>query len=766
MHFKTSLFRQTSLSISLLLAAGFAASPATVSAQSSGASAARVDEITVTARRREESLQEVPVSMTVISGEDLERMGAVDIIEIGKSSPNVTLEVSRGTNTTLTAFIRGVGQQDPVAGFESGVGLYVDDVYLNRPHAAVLDLYDVQRVEVLRGPQGTLYGRNTIGGAIKYITRPLTEETHTKVRVSAGTDSQFDGLVSTSIAVSDTFRAGGTLVSLNRDGFGKNLTQSNWDNYNKKVLGGRLTLEWDASDDLLFRLSGDYTEDKSDPKAGHRLQVGAVSGAPILKNVFDTRAGLDVPNQKVTAGGASLLTEWVINDAWMLRNILAYRKDKTWSPIDFDSLEVDDLDVPVLYKNDQTSEELQLLYTSDRLNGVAGVYYLDANANNEFDVVLGQVGPLIGVPGLNANTYGNVDTDTWSVFADFTYDLTDTVEMSLGGRYTSDKRKSQVLRRTFAGGISPLFGGSGVVIATTSDFNGSEKWTHFSPKASIGWHPSDTQHVYFSYSEGFKGGGFDPRAQTSTAPDLDNDGTVSADEIYNFMMFEPETVDSFELGLKSTLLDGRLLTSLAVFYGNYEDVQIPGSIGVDTNGDGIDDTFTGITTNAAKADMPGAEFEGVFHANDYWTLGFAIGYLDAEYKKFINASNVDVSDVAVFQNTPKWTAHNSAQFAVPLTLFDTAGNLSIISQVSYRDDTSQFEYENELLDQEAFTLWDLSVVWEDDGGRWQVGVHGKNLRDKRYKVAGYDFPALGLEGNVTAFYGNPRTVTATAEYRF
>jgi len=737
-------------------------------AQDSGQSADDViDEIVTTARRREESLHEVPLAISVMSGDDLERIGAADIIIVGQSSPNVTLEVSRGTNTTLTAFIRGVGQQDPVAGFESGVGLYVDDVYFNRPHAAVLDLYEVDRIEVLRGPQGTLYGRNTIGGAIKYVTRPLSDETQTKVRVSVGTYSQLDALVSTSVALSDSFRIGGTIAKFTRDGFGDNLTQPDWENYNKDVFGARITLEWDATDNLAIRFSGDYTDDQSDPKAGHRLLVGAVSGEPVLDDVFDTRAGLSVPKQSVEAKGSSLLAELTINDNWLLKSILAYREDETWSPIDFDSLAVDDLDVPVVYTNEQFSEELQLLYSSERLNGVAGVYFLDANAFNEFDVVLNPLGVLLGLPGgLNANTLGDVDTDTWSVFADFTYDISDTVSLSLGGRYTSDERSSRVLRRSFTGGFSPTFGGSAVVFATTSDFNGSEEWTDFSPRVSVSWQPTDEQHLYFSYSEGFKGGSFDPRAQTSLAPDLNNDGTVTAEEIFQFMMFEPETVKSFEVGLKSSMLDNRLMTSLAVFFADYTDVQIPGSIGYDTDGDGINDTFAGVTSNAGKADLPGVEFEGLFRANDNWSFGWAIGYLDAEYKEFIDAFNVDVSDQAVFQNTPDLTANGSVTFETPMSLFSMSGNFAVITSLSYRDDTSQFEFPILLLDQEAFTLWDLSLVWEDDDGQWRLGVHGKNLGDKEYKVAGYNFPALGLEGNVTAFYGNPMTVTATAEYRF
>src|SRR6476646_10531147 len=152
--------------------------------------------ITVTARRREESLLNVPIAISAISGAQLEKNGAIDITDVANSAPNVTLEVSRGTNSTLSAFIRGVGQQDPVAGFENGVGLYLDDVYLNRPQAAVLDIYDVERVEVLRGPQGTLYGRNTIGGAIKYVTKRIGDAATGSARASYGSYDQADGVVS------------------------------------------------------------------------------------------------------------------------------------------------------------------------------------------------------------------------------------------------------------------------------------------------------------------------------------------------------------------------------------------------------------------------------------------------------------------------------------------------------------------------------------------------------------------------------------------
>ncbi|NNF48865.1 MAG: TonB-dependent receptor plug domain-containing protein, partial [Woeseiaceae bacterium] len=204
-----------------------AVTPATAVAQDTrdaeDASDSIVEEIIVTSRRREETLQDVPIAVSAFSGDQLEDMGAVDITAVTHQSPNVHLEVSRATNTTLTAYIRGIGQQDPVAGWEGGVGIYLDDVYLARPQGTVFDVYDVERIEVLRGPQGTLYGRNTIGGAIKYVTRGLSDQTEAKVRVSYGTYNQADVVVTASTPVSDDFRIGGSVARLTRDGFGDNL---------------------------------------------------------------------------------------------------------------------------------------------------------------------------------------------------------------------------------------------------------------------------------------------------------------------------------------------------------------------------------------------------------------------------------------------------------------------------------------------------------------------------------------------------------------
>ncbi|MEO1028921.1 MAG: TonB-dependent receptor, partial [Pseudomonadota bacterium] len=303
-----------------------------------------MNRVTVTAQRREETAISVPLSVSSFDSETLQTLAVTNITEVTKLTPNITVEVARGSNSTISAFIRGVGQQDPIPGFEPGVGLYVDDVYFARPQGAVLEVYDVERVEVLRGPQGTLYGRNTIGGAVKYVTKSIDPDSPTLGLLGTyGTFNQVDLVLKGSVPIGERFRVGGAVAHFGRDGFGENLFQG-IDNYNKDIITARLSAELDVTDDLQVRVSGDWLQDQSNARQGSRLIPGQFSGAPLLDDVFDTLAGLNVVDQFVEAYGGSAVVEWNLNDNITLKNIVAYREDNSSSPIDFDSLRAQDVE--------------------------------------------------------------------------------------------------------------------------------------------------------------------------------------------------------------------------------------------------------------------------------------------------------------------------------------------------------------------------------------------------------------------------------------
>jgi len=715
-----------------------------------------IEEVLVTARRREETLQEIPLALTVFSGVQLEEQGVIDITELTKSAPNVNLEVSRATNSTLTAHIRGVGQQDPVAGFEGGVGIYIDDVYLARPQGAVMDVYDVERIEVLRGPQGTLYGKNTIGGAIKYVTKGLSDDAEGTFKLSYGSFNQLDMLLKGSGAVSDNFRMGGSIASFQRDGFGQNLFTGG-EHYDKDLVAARLSMEWDVSESTLVKFSADYTDDNSAPRSGHRLIPGGLNGDPVLDNVYDTRAGVETIdssiaglNQNVKQSGLTLSIVSDINDEWTFKSTTSKRQDDTETLIDFDSLPTDDFDTPAIYENEQFSQEFQLNYSGDSSDGVIGLYYLDANAFSAFDVILANL-------GVTAFTLGDYDTKTTALYADFSFDLNEQWQVSVGGRFTEDERDVLVNRETFLGAGSPYFVTPDAISITAPlpglvpTFTGSRSDSAFTGRASISYSPVDEHNFYATYSEGFKGGGFDPR------------GAYQFEDVQKG--FAPEEVSSLEFGAKSLWNDGAVSTNIALFFMDFTDIQIPGSIAIDTDGDGTDDSFAGTTTNAGKADIWGLEFESTAHLSDSLSANVALGYIDAEYVEWF-VGGVDVSADRVFQNTPELTASFSLRNEWDMSLLNRSGTLVWTGSVSYQDDVHQFEIPQPLLDQEAFSLIDMSLVWSSTDNKYQLGLHGKNLSDKEYKVASYNFPTLGLEGVQSAFYGSPRQIIGSFSVNF
>ena len=769
---KTAMLTRASLLASVL----FSLSAAPAFAKSADAPAASADEddtaIVVTARRREENLIDVPIAITAISGDQLANQGAADITALAETVPNVTLESSRATNSTLSAFIRGVGQQDPVSGFEQGVGIYLDDVYLNRPQAAVLDIYDVQRIEVLRGPQGTLYGRNTVGGAVKYVTRRLDDVAHLSARATYGSYNQADGVITGSVALGPdkVIRIGGSLARLTRDGFGTNLT-TGLDNYNKNIWAGRGTLEIHGTG-IFARVTGDYTHDTSNPRGGHRFIPGLVSGAPVLANVYDTRGGLNFPVQNVTAWGTSLFLEAEPTEGLTFRSISSYRKDDSATPIDFDALPAVDVDVPGYYFNHQFSQELQVLVDKGPFNGLVGLYYLNASALTQFDVRL-----FTTINGLTGYTDANVDTETMAAFADFTYDFSDRLSLSVGGRYTWDERSAKILRQNYLGGGSPTFGGAGIPFgAPGTNFRGKKAFTKFTPRASLSFKPNPDSSIYVSFSQGFKGGGFDPRGAGVNAPDLNGDGIKSDAEVAEFLSFRPEQVNSYEVGYKAQLFDRHLTVALAAFRMDYTDVQIPGSVACTIRGL---PSFCGVVSNAGKARMQGFEAEGKLRLGAL-TLTGSVGYIDAKYLSYIANIGGVPTQVAAFrhvQNTPAWTGAVSASYSVDLG----AGRVDLGAGMSFKSKTYQFEIANPYLDQPAYQLFDASIVYHAPGNRWSLGVFGKNLTDERIKTSGYTFmradpttgvlvtplaSALGKEGVLSAFYANPRQIFVTASVSF
>jgi len=762
-----------------------AATPAATPADQSQATGDQPADIVVTARRRSETLLNVPIAVTAFTADKLDKIGAIDLTDIQNTTPNTTIKDARGTNSTLAAFIRGVGQQDPVPGFEAGVGIYLDDVYLNRPQAAVLDIYDVERIEVLRGPQGTLYGRNTIGGAIKYVTRKLPDHFEASVRGTYGSYNQADGIVSLSAPIGSMLRVGVSGARLTRDGFGRNLTLG-IDNYNKDIWAGRGTIEFTTPDSRLFvRITGDYTHDMSAPRNGHRLFAGKLTGSPVLDNVYDTNAGLNFPKQDIQAGGLSMSATAKLTDNLTFKSISAWRKDRSFTPIDFDSTPSVDVDVPAVYRNEQTSQEFQFLWSSSKVNGIVGFYYLGAKASTGFDVLLNT-----SLANLDAYTAGDVRTETSSFYGDFTFDFTPQFSLSLGGRYTWDQRKSFVYKANFLGGplygATSEFGGNPTLnLGASTNFRGTANFKRFTPRASLQFKPTPDHLFYVSYSEGFKGGGFDPRGSGTSAPETNGVPGLQYQEIYNYLSFDPETVKSYEIGWKGSAFDKRLTWALDGFYSDYTDVQIPGSVAcIIQNAP----SFCGITTNAAKAKIKGIELE----TNAILARGFAgpgsnvtftgtMGYIDPQYKHYIGPTGTEVSQYREFQNTPKWTLSGTLSGNVPIG----GGDLNASTTVSYRSLTHQFEVASPYLDQPAYTLWDANLTYSFGSKRqYSFGLHAKNITDVHYKTGGYQYlaadaatgkliltngnvtPTLGKEGIATAFYGNPRQVFGTFSLKF
>ncbi len=780
--------KKTKLHLNPLAAAIAIALPASVAVPAMAQP--QLEEVIVTAQKREQSLQDVPVAVSAFNAEDLANSGISDITELSKSSPNTTLEVSRGTNSTLTAFIRGIGQQDPLWGFEPGVGIYVDDVYFARPQGAVLEVFDVERIEVLRGPQGTLYGKNTIGGAVKYVTRRMEGDGNASIKGTLGSYQQRDLSVSMQMPiVEDVLYIGAAGALLNREGYGWNDTLD-IENGGKDIQTGRISLEYTPSEDVFVRLSYDETNDQSQMIGPNIVWSGNANFVADTGDVHDTSGSIDngdgsgAGSQDIDSSGGSLNIEWDASEAVTLKSITAYRKGTTSNTqIDFDGSEFATLDVYAFYKDRQFSQELQVNYSSDKFNLVGGLYYFDGNAAGAFDAPIlgGTAGPENGL--LLLTTGGDVQTESQSAYADITYDISDRLQVYAGLRYTSDEKTANIYNMLTGPLNNVGFGCSvnrdcpseifsvstyrvdrpvpGLLFDTTDpdshpvpEGSLNETYTDVSPRIGLNFDLNDDIMIYGGFSQGFKSGGFDMRANEAVRGVAVVEG------------FDPEEVDSYELGLKGEFLD-RIRLNAAAFYTDYTNLQA------------VNPVVQGQTSpvnaveNVGEASLQGLELEATVALTEAFSLLVTAGFIDTSIDKYeildetdpLDADGrptlplVDVSNDRDIQNTPEYNFQIKLSYDTDL---GSAGFLNANIGISGRDDVQMFEQPSPI-DQEGYELIDANVSWMSADERTTVSLSGKNLADEEYRVSGYNF-AGGFQFS-TGFYGAPRTVALTLGYK-
>lgn len=708
---------------------------------------ARLDEIVVTARRREETLQEVPVAVSAFSDADLVEMQANNIDSLQGSVPNMNIVQGRGSASSVNVFIRGIGQPDALQTFDPGVGMYVDDVYYSRIQGALFKLFDVDHIEVLRGPQGTLYGKNSTGGAIKVVTRDPGQETAGSVEVSAGSFGLLEAKAYAATPLSDTWGLSAAIVSSGNDGYVKDLaTRRHYNDDNTQAI--RLKLVGNPSDSFKAAFSLDYTHQDNALTLGNPeapliqtdVALGAIVLHPSPTEDYDYRTRTSFGSDKgqlLIHKGASAALTWSLSDAWSLKSITAYRELASKSYIDIDASEFELGDVFVGFKQDQFSQELQAQYDNgSNLHATYGLYFLREHVPSHQEAYADDLYALAGSPITFLRTIDDdLTTRSTAAYGQVNWEFAPSWTLGAGVRYTRETKDYDRTTSTFWG---PAFASLNGTVA----FDASKSWTAVTPSLSLQKKFSERVMGYVSANKGFKSGGFNGRANAvaeATRPE-----------------FDPETVWTYEMGLKMSSDDGRLLGNITAFHSNYDDFQarvsgeVVGSFPV---------------LNAAKVKVDGIEFEGVAMVGEGTRLSAQVGWLDARYGEFNDPRVATVPALAGLHDhvpfSPKWTSRIAASQIFSL---GDAGSLTFGGDVSYRAKSWLSVDNRDVLSQDAFTTVGLFGIWDSADYKWQVRAGVRNLTDKLYKTDAQEFSSVG---NIqTAYYAMPRNYYLTARYNF
>ena len=770
-----------------------------------GSSSALLEEIIVTARKREESLQDAPIAVSAFSGEALDFRGVTDLEKLDQFTPNLVLNESP-TNSNVTnaaVFIRGIGQTDFVPVIDPGVGIYVDGVYLGRSVGAVLDIVDLERIEVLRGPQGTLFGRNTIGGAISMTSKRPDEEFGGKVDVKVGTDEMVKARGSVNVPLADNLFGRFSLATFQQDGYVKRVFDGKKLG-DQDVFAARGSVRWQPADNLDITLSGDYSRERENGSPGlttgiQPVNVGiATGGGPSMTLAANTIAAqlanggppsfvggaffdvtqpfpfqflaceqpanfnnpfcfnsryiddggkkynhsTDPSKQELDVWGFSGVVEWDITDKLAVKSITALRGFDGYFAGDQDGSPVRVSYLIDIYEHEQISQEVQLLGSSfqDRLDWIAGFYYFDEEGENLNPVRFSQVYLQSG---------GEYEADSWAVFGQGTWHVTDRLDLTVGLRYTEDQRDYLPVQfiEVLPIGPLPVFCPPGQMqrVCQVGDRplpyeTVSHSTEELVPMANLAYQWNDQLMTYFTYSEGFKSGGFTQRIfppEPSTPS------------------FNPEFVTSYEVGLKFEGWDNRLRLNLAGFFTDYEDLQLLVA----------DPTRVGpFVSNAGDAEIWGMEAEWFANPAEGWFITGSVGLTDADRTRLGGGVQGLTLD-SRFEHISKWMAN--AQIYKEFSIGEW-GYLTPRVEWSYRSKygtnsnnvprdgaptlTSgpfanaplSFGVANPALIEDDLHLVNISLRWDVRNTNLAVTAGADNLADKEYRIFGNQQDAFGF----------------------
>lgn len=734
-----------------------------------------VEEIIVTATKREESIQEVPIAVSAFAGEDLEQRGVQDLYGLQEVSPSIAVYNSNSTSNGGTLRIRGVGTTGNNPGLEAAVGTFIDGIYRSRAGLAFNDLVDLDRVEILRGPQGTLFGKNTVAGALNIITKKPQFANSLGFSVGMGNlnSREFD-LVGNAVLSPEVLAGRVSYAYRERDGFYQDLDSSDaYDNRDRHSF--RAQLLWTPNDAVEARFIGDYTvkNESCCPAAfwiaGPTSAVVAALGGDITAFEVDgaQNVGLNYPPyEDVEDWGLSADLLWRVSDTLNFRSVTAYR--------DYDVSRGQDIDfgnADILHPQDSDevfqnfSQEFQLYGESGDFSWLAGAYIYTEDLDSDEYIVFSHAGgafvaalfgnpafaPLFmgdpagrGVPGQGYDALFFSESIGWSLFTHNTWQASPVLDFTLGLRYSWEEKDAGAIINGAAFGevvddpFCTLFGGPLGSLCDNASYNNKKSESELTGTLKVAWQVTEDLNAYASYSRGYKAGGYN----------LDQEAVGNRDADGNLVdqsRFDPETSNSFELGLKGRFMDQRLTVNSALFHTTFDDFQL--------------NSFTGLgftVGNVKKAVSKGVEVESFLTLGEGVFLTAGATYADARYDDDLLPANVHLENQRLTQS-PLWQSSVSLFLdrPIPSTELRWTFNLNW-SHIGRANTGSDLDPEKW---RDAYDLFNAQLGIKSAGGRYEAIFWGRNLGDKRVNTLVFD--SVFQNGSWHTFLNPPRTYGLT-----